>query len=361
MLKNIIKKTKILISISCLLIIFCSLIFSKIIATSIFESIVICIKILIPSIFIFLIISEFFYKTNALNKALKPFNFLCEKLFKIDRKLGPTMFFSLICGYPAGANLIANLVKNKIISKQTATRMLYFCVNAGPSFLIGGISIPLSNSIYFGVILFISQIISFFVVGFLSSIGTKLEKIEKLSNKTDGFSTTLVSCVKNSTKNMAMICGFTIFFSTIINCVFKLNVLNINSHKYLKPLVAGFLEITTGITKCLNLTDLNFFIIAALISSFGGLCVHFQILAITSKEKIHFKNFYIYRLIYCLTSVLTSTALFIKFLKPISAFAQIPLKNNITYHTPIISISLIILSISLLFCEKKIIIMKKNK
>ena len=177
------KKIKFIISIFCLFIIIFVLAFSKTISTAVTQSLLICINILIPSMFIFLIISEFFYKTNILNHILKPFSFLCEKLFKIDRKIGPILFFSLICGYPAGANLISNLVKENKISKKTANRMLYFCVNAGPSFLIGGVSIPLSNDITVGIILFISQIISFFVVGTFSSIGEKLEKVKLYKKK----------------------------------------------------------------------------------------------------------------------------------------------------------------------------------
>ena len=177
------KKIKFIISIICLFIIIFVLAFSKTISIAITQGLLICLNILIPSMFIFLIISEFFYRTNALNKILKPFNFLCEKLFKIDRKIGPILFFSLICGYPSGANLIENLVRENKISRKTANRMLYFCVNAGPSFLIGGVSIPLSNDITFGIILFISQVISFFIIGTFSSIGEKLEKITSYQKK----------------------------------------------------------------------------------------------------------------------------------------------------------------------------------
>ena len=67
-----------------------------------------------------------------------------------------------------------------------------------PPFLIGGISIPLSNSITLGLILFISQTISFFIVGILTSFGAKLEKINIKNQKEYTVSTALVSSVKNS-------------------------------------------------------------------------------------------------------------------------------------------------------------------
>lgn len=352
------KKVKFIISIFCLFIIIFVLTLSKTISAAITQGLLICLNILIPSMFLFLIISEFFYKTNALNKILKPFSVLCEKLFRIDRKIGPILFFSLICGYPAGANLIENLVKENKISKKTANRMLYFCVNAGPSFLIGGVSIPLSNDITFGIILFISQVISFFIIGTFSSIGEKLEKITSYQKKHFSPYEALVSSVKNSIKNMAIICGFCLFFSAVVNFVFTLNFFDINSHFYLKPLFAGFLEVTNGIVNCTQINNINTFLIITLITSFGGICIYFQIVAIVSKSKIPLKNFFLWRIFYCAVNLTIATLFFTRFSVPISTFAQKLPKNKITLHSPIISISLIILSIALLICEKKIIVKK---
>ncbi len=355
------RKFKYLISATSLFLMFYFLILSKKLSQAVAEGIIVCTNVLIPSMFIFLIISEFFYKTRVLNYILKPFSFISEKLFKIDKNLGPILFFSLICGYPAGSNLITKLVLEKKISKETANRMLHFCVNAGPSFLISGVSIPLSNSIQSGLVLFISQIVAFFFVGFLTSIGKKTEKIPNITQKEYTISESLVSSVINSIKTMAIICGFSLFFCAIIKFLFNLSILiNINSNPYLKPLLAGFLEITNGIMECGKINNLEMFIIISFITSFGGLSVHCQILSIISKAKISFKNFYFWRIIYCLISNSTAIFLFMKFKIVDATFPQSEETHKIVIHNPIISISLIILSIALLCCEKKIIIIKNN-
>lgn len=354
------KQIKNTISIISLIIIALTLIFSKILSSAVFEGIKICTNILIPSLFIFLIISEFFYKTNALKFILKPFSFLCEKLFKIDKNLGPVMFFSLICGYPAGANLIKNLVEKKIISKKTANRMLFFCVNSGPAFLIGGISIPFLNSLKLGIILFISQIVSFFVVGTLSSVGKSLEKVNPYFKNKNSASQNFVSSVKNSTKNMLIICSFTIFFTAIIKTIFSFSWFNKNLNNHLKALFSGLVEVTNGVVNCFLIKDFKVFLILALITSFGGISVHCQIIAIISKAKISFKNFYKWRIVYCLTSVLVSAFLLKNYAISALAIKQNMVKNNFKIHNPLISISLVVLSIALLCCEKKIVIIKKR-
>ena len=358
------KKIKFILSIFSFLIILAFLTFSKTISNAVIEGLIVCKNILIPSMFVFLIISEFFYKINALSYILKPFNFLCEKLFKIDRKIGPVLFFSLICGYPAGANLIGKLVEEKKIDLKTANRMLYFCVNAGPSFLIGSVSIPLTKDIALGMLLFISQIITFFIIGTLSSIGEPLKKINIIKKEKPKISESLISSTKNSIKNMAIICGFSIFFSAIVHLFFNLNIFNINSHFYIKPIFAGLLEVTNGILQCFQINNIHVFLIVVLITSFGGICVHFQVMSITSKYKISFKNFYLWRILYCLINITIATLLFSKFSTVITIFSKKFSKEfskeNILIHKPIISISLIILSIALLCCEKKITIIKKK-
>ena len=354
------KQIKNTISIVSLIVVAFALFFSKILSSAAYEGIKICTNILIPSMFVFLIISEFFYKSNALNFILKPFNFLCEKLFKIDKSLGPIMFFSLICGYPAGANLIKNLVEKKTISKETANRMLFFCVNSGPAFLIGGVSIPFLGSIKFGVILFISQIVAFFVVGTLSSIGKNLEKININLKSKNSAAQNFVSSVKNSTKNMATICGFTIFFTALIRTIFSFNFFSKNLNNYLAAIFSGLIEVTNGVVKCFLIKDFKIFLILALITSFGGICVHCQIIAIISKTKIPFKNFYKWRIIYCTISVLVSAFLLKNFSIAVLTIKQNMVQNNVKIHNPLISISLVVLSIALLCCEKKMVIMKKK-
>ena len=110
---------KLIVGILSIIILATVLINSKITSTYVIHGLEISSKILIPSMFIFLVLSDFIHRTNLLNEVLRPFGFICEKLFKIDSQLASIMIFSLIGGYPAGVNLIANLAREKKISNQT--------------------------------------------------------------------------------------------------------------------------------------------------------------------------------------------------------------------------------------------------
>lgn len=337
------------------------LIYSKVISNYIKDGLIICLDILIPSMFIFLVISDFCQKTRALDLILKPFSYVCGKLFNLDYSLGPTLIFSLICGYPAGIHLISELVLKNRIDRKTATRMLYFCVNSGPAFLIGGISIPIFNNIIPGIILFTSQIISFFIIGTLCSIGTKTKTktvnlIKSEPQKINAF----ISSVKNAIHSMIIICSFTLFFSGIIGTIIELNIFNVKTNRYFVSLFTGLIEVTNGIICCKQINGLAMFFILSVITSFGGICVHFQIKSIASKANIPFGKFYLWRIIYCLISTSISCYMFTKLQIAIDVFSNNTSIKNISTNNPISSFSLIILSVALLCCDKKIDIMKKR-
>lgn len=116
--------------------------------------------VLIPSLFPFLIISSFILKSNLSYYISKPLRGLTRILFKLPACTGATILLSLIGGYPIGAKLISILYDKQEITKSQAERMLCFCVNSGPAFLISAVGAIMLNSVKIGFFLFISQSIA---------------------------------------------------------------------------------------------------------------------------------------------------------------------------------------------------------
>lgn len=337
------------------------LLFSKPVAAGASEGIFLCLQILIPSLFIFLILSDFCVKTGILNFVLKPFGKLCEKLFHTDPNLGPLLFMSLICGYPVGAKLLRDLAQAQKISPQTAGRLLAFSVNAGPAFLIGSVSIPLFGSVSYGFVIFLSQIIAFFIVGILNAPHIKQSFQGGLLFQNDP-SVQLVLSVKSAIGAMGNICAYVILFSGIIGLFESLPLFKdfLAYTPSLKCIFYGMLEISNGIFRLHNI-PYQFFI-AIFLSSFCGICVHLQVFSIIRPAGISMKYFYLYRPIYILSSFL-SALLLVKVI-PLPAPVQLSLdaiSSQPTAGRPIGSIFLIILSIFLLLCSQKPVIIKRKK
>lgn len=186
-------------SIAGMFILFALLVWAVPVSESVKNGIDICLHTLIPSLFVFMCISSFFMKTDLLRFILYPFSLLCSKLFKTDVSLGPLLFMSLVGGYPIGAKLISELVTQGKLKRKDADRLLCFCVNAGPAFLIGAVALPIFRSQTLGLVLFVCNLISFFIIGILTGIGKEPIKAAAEEKKKD-FSFSLVDSVYSSIK-----------------------------------------------------------------------------------------------------------------------------------------------------------------
>lgn len=336
------------------------LILSKQVNQSVYAGLMLCMQTLIPSLFIFLALSDFALKTHALSLILKPFGWLCAKLFHIDKSLGTVLFMSLVCGYPVGARMLADLTCRGIASRATAERMLCFCVNAGPAFLIGSVGIPLFHSVSVGFIICLSHIIAFFAVGILTGIGKTAEPIRYQPNAISP-AIALVESVQSAVRSMASICSFVLLFSGLLGLMHQLGVFQLFHSPLLEAGLTGILEVSNGIMACSFLpTNVALPLITA-ITAFGGICVHCQIKAMVTKANLSLGPFLRWRFLYCAISTGTCMLLSNMISIPVAASSSLQTHPEIASQTPVAAILLIILSATLLCCDKKTVIIKKTQ
>ena len=107
----------------------------------------------IPALFPFMALSVFICKSSAadfFDVLFKP----VLRFLKIPQNCGGILLSAIIGGYPAAAKCINDLVICGGLDRKSAARLLCFCVNAGPSFLIGAVGIGVFGSIKIGFLLF---------------------------------------------------------------------------------------------------------------------------------------------------------------------------------------------------------------
>ena len=113
----------------------------------------------IPSLFPFMALSVFICKSSCsdfFEMLLKP----VTKLLKLPPACAGALFASVIGGYPTGAKCINDLVCGGFVGRKTAARMLCYCVNAGPPFLISAVGFSVFGNIKTGVLIFCAQLLS---------------------------------------------------------------------------------------------------------------------------------------------------------------------------------------------------------
>jgi sporulation integral membrane protein YlbJ len=225
-----------------------------------------------------------------------------------------------ISGYPVGAKVVCSLVRNNKISKEEAERLLAFCNNSGPLFILGTVGIALFGNKTIGFILLITHILASLSVGIIykfwsPSTYTKRKMLEQNnSNNTNNILTdntynknssyqnsksnfkininnylntssenntqktssnitlsnlseAIGSSITSSISSIMLVGGFIVIFSVILSIINNYNLfaflqpieqkLNL-PQDILKAFVSGLLELTNGL-KEISLVNISNF------------------------------------------------------------------------------------------------------
>jgi hypothetical protein len=130
---------------------------------------------------------------------------------------------SFIGGYPMGARMVSEMLDKNQISKRVGERLIYFCVNAGPAFVVTAIGHVMWNDRTIGLIFLISHIMGSILIGFLLNVFSRdrsFNREEKTLDVRLDYSSAFVKSVSDAVQVIIGICAFVVTFSVIIT-VFK--------------------------------------------------------------------------------------------------------------------------------------------
>ncbi len=255
-----------------------------------------CIQVLIPSLFPFMVLAGFCVQSGILSKTPKVLRYVSQTLFCLPKETLPCILLSLIGGYPIGAKCVKELFDNGIITEAEAKRMSLFCVASGSGFLVTYLGTVMMGSTEIGYVFLVSQILGVIIIGILSQ-GVKFKKSEnthiKKTNSIKGnvnMTDALINGVHGGIVSCANMCAMVVLFGSVCE-VFVTLLDNHNKIMWLTALI----EITNG-TKILTGLSASPVLISAL-CGFSGLCVHFQIFSILGTLKVPKILFYVYRIL----------------------------------------------------------------
>ncbi len=257
---------------------------------------------IIPSLFPFMIFSDMLLYSDVFEKLPKALNNLFEKTFKI-RQAGLGAFITgIVCGFPLGVKYACDLYENKRINKDELERLICFCNNTGPAFLLAGVGISIRNSAFDGVILYVVQIISAVLCGFLLSLGkicgTSQSGNERVIESKFDFSQT----IKKSSLNMIYVCAFVVFFSVVCG---YLKIIFPNT--LFSAISSFFLEIGNAAIACNQIENRSLSLaLTAGAVSFSGMSVHFQGQMYYNEYGISKKRYYVSKFFQSVTSMILS-------------------------------------------------------
>lgn len=229
-----------------------------------------CSDILIPSLFPFLFLSCLMGKYVPRGSVAEAFDRFLGAAFGLDTACFSVFLMSISGGFPVGGKMVKQLFQSGEIDKDTARRLLLFCVNPGPAFAVTAVGVSLFSSRSTGLIIYASVVLSNAIIAFLTRFVFEKPLKPVLTGK-DSISISRAFCESGASaaSGMLNICCYVLLFS----CACEMLGAIIKNAAVLDFFTA-VMEVTNG---CKRLAQQNNIPLIAGITAFGGLSVLFQI------------------------------------------------------------------------------------
>lgn len=240
------------------------------------EGLALCAQSVVPSLFPFLVMSSLLLSLGFGEGVAGPLSGLMG-LYRMGGAGGSALLLGLVGGYPVGARTAAELYRDGLLSREEAERLLTFCNNSNPAFLITVLGLGVFRSVRVGVWLWLIHVASALLAGLLLGRGKPgaasraKAPIRRTNVRTVRFSAALVSAVRSGLEAILGICAFVVFFYVLAQPLRSLGG------------VAG--TALVGLVELFSTTprftaDAVGFVLAAGLAGWGGISVHCQTLAV---------------------------------------------------------------------------------
>lgn len=241
------------------------------------QGIQLCIYTVIPSIFPFMLLSSLLLSSAQHRRLFSPLARLC----RIPEGSEPILLLGLVGGYPVGAKMIAESYHKGQLLRTDAERMLGFCNNAGPAFILG-MAGGVLNSMPAAASLWMIHIASALLTGILIP-GNSSSRVSRNSS----INSNVANGMRTSIIGIASVCGWIIVYKTFLYCLSIL--MTYANLPLVSSLVTGILELSNGIMELSLIENPALrYVLAAIFLAFGGLCVMMQTASVAGEISLKY-------------------------------------------------------------------------
>ena len=245
-----------------------------------------CLTVVIPSLFPFFICARLLIGSGFAEAASRPLRRVMRPLFNVPACGAAAFVLGILSGYPLGAKCAADLYQRGCCTKAEGERMLCFCNNSGPLFIIGSVAAGFLGSKDAGRLLYLSHVLSALAVGLVMRFYKRRERIGKELAPAPAAAFNISEAVSDSVSVMGYVCGFILFFSVALAILQQSGLVEVlgaygASKGVARALLYGALEMTNGVAAACALPagSMRLVLISGLIG-FSGLSVILQVAGI---------------------------------------------------------------------------------
>lgn len=276
-----------------------------------------CLNVIVPSLFPFFVLSSLCVEGGLLNGLGGLLERIMYPLFRVGGACSGAFLLGILGGYPVGAKTAISLYEKGKVTKAEAERLLSFCNNSGPAFILGVVGAGIFASSAAGLLLYGAHVAASVLVGLIFRLyGDKaIGSAEKSSSYAlpVSISETFTQSVKNAFSSTMNICAFVIFFTVVIRLLFLTGVITKLSlflswllrdlglqQELIESILTGLIEMTSGVWSLRDMasslgTRLS---MAAFILGWAGLSVHCQVLSFIGSSGLSTRTYFFGKLLH---------------------------------------------------------------
>ncbi len=271
----------------------------------------ICADVIVPSLFPFFVLSSMAVRLGLADKLGRLLEPVMRPLFNVGGAASTAFVLGFIGGYPVGAKTVISLYENGSCTKSEAERLLSFCNNSGPAFILGVVGAGIFSSSLVGLLLYLSHTAASVCIGVLfRKWGGKSANVraKPQAAKSEKFPAAFTGSVASAFRSSLNICGFVIFFTVFIKLLFTAGVMPFLSDVigavfsplgfddiWAERLLTGIIEISSGVWSLKGAAGelQSSMALAAFMLGWAGLSVHCQVLSFISGSGLSAKTYII--------------------------------------------------------------------
>ena len=275
-----------------------------------------CGNVIIPSLFPFFVLSSLVVELGMSRYLGRLFQPVMAPLFRVNGACACAVALGFVGGYPVGARTAISLYQNGQCSKTEAERLLAFCNNSGPAFILGVVGAGVFGSGTIGLLLYLVHILASLLVGMLFRFyrpgeGPRRGRLQGASFQAVRFPAAFTHSVTGALSSTLNICAFILFFTVVIRMLQLTGVLTGLScllsallgplgfsQSWAQRLLTGVLEVSSGVSSLTDGSLSGRLSMAAFMLGWAGLSVHCQVMAFLGDSGLSLRTYVVGKLLH---------------------------------------------------------------
>lgn len=346
------------------------------------DGIKLCGNVILPSLFPFFVLSSLVVElgmSRYLGRLLEP---VMAPLFRVNGNCSAALALGFIGGYPVGARTAIQIYEKGQCSRTEAERMLAFCNNSGPAFILGVVGAGVFGSGRLGLLLCLTHLLASLLVGVLFRFYKPREGPQtRLSRgpqfQAARFSRAFTSSVTGALQSTLNICAFILFFTVFLRILAHAGVLEAlggllsrllaplgMDQTWAERLLTGLVEVSSGVSSLTDGTLSGRLSMAAFMLGWAGVSVHCQVLAFLGDSGLSVRTYVTGKLLHGALSAVLARLLFqvIPLSSPASAYLaeQTEAIARLDFHQALTLSAVVSWGVWLVFLALTVYVVQKN-